>query len=140
MVQTNTPFVAVAVVSIAVAVAGCGGSSNKGSGSTSPTPAASSTQTTSGTPTTSATPTTSNAGHVAKSARIASPAYYNFALAVTNNTVSYLSATQAKFAAHCIQNRFLAAGYKTQADIEKAANDQKVHEVLTTCFLKGRYH
>jgi site-specific recombinase XerC len=77
---------------------------------------------------------------VAKSARIASPAYYNFALAVTNNTASYLSATQAKFAARCIQKRFLAAGYKTQADVEKAAHSQKVRDILTTCFLKGRDH
>ena len=138
--RTTTPAVVVAVVSIAIGVAGCGGSGNKGSGSTSPSPAASSMQTTAATPTTSGTPTTSNAGHVAKSAQIASSAYYNFALEVTNNTASYLSATQAKFAAHCIQNQFLAAGYKTQADVEKAANGQKVHEILTTCFLKGRYH
>jgi hypothetical protein len=77
---------------------------------------------------------------VSKSARVASSAYYNFALQVTNNSAPYLNANQAKFAAHCIQKRFLAAGFKTQADVAKAAHGQKVRGILTTCFLNGRFH
>jgi hypothetical protein len=73
---------------------------------------------------------------------VASPAYYTFTLAVTHNTAPYLNASQAKLAAHCIQSRFLAAGFKTQADVEKATNTsgEKVRDILTTCFLKGRFH
>lgn len=138
MMQATWPTAAAAVVSIAVAVAGCGGSSSKTQTSAATTSAASST------PTTVSTPTTSNAGHISKSARVASPAFYAFALQVTNNSAPYLSASQAKFAAHCIQNRFLAAGFKTQANVEKATNgqshSQRVRDILTTCFLNGRSH
>lgn len=135
--QMTRPMVAAAVVSVAVAVMGCGGSSSNTKASTVATPASSSTPTTSATP---STPSGSNAGQVAKTARVASPAYYDFALQVTNNTASYLSPNQARFAAHCIQNRFLASGFKTQGDVEKAAHGAKVRDILTTCFLKGRDH
>jgi hypothetical protein len=132
------PTAAAVVVSIAVAVGGCGGSSSTTNSSTAAPSAASSTSTT------QSTPTTSNAGHISQSARVASPAFYAFALQVTDNTASYLSPSQAKFAAHCIQNRFLTAGFKTQADVEKATHSQthaqRVREILTTCFLNGRSH
>lgn len=136
--QATRPMAAAIVISIAFAVVGCGSSSTKSKASTATTPAASST------PTTSSTSSTSDAGHISSSARVDSPAFYNFALQVTDNTAPYLSASQAKFAAHCIQNGFLAAGFKTQADVEKAtksqSHSQKVREILTTCFLKGRSH
>jgi hypothetical protein len=128
MMQATRPILAAVVISTAVAVAGCGSSSNKTKTSTATTPA------------TSSTPTNSNAGQVPKSARIASPAYYNFALQVTTTSAPYLNASQAKFAAHCIQNRFLSAGFKTQADVERAANSQKLRDISTTCFLKAQSH
>jgi hypothetical protein len=138
MMRATWPTVAAVVVSIAVAVGGCGGSSSKTKTSTAATSAASSTSTT------SSTPTTSNAGHISKSTRVASRAFYAFALQVTNNSAPYLSPSQAKFATHCIQNRFLAAGFNTQADVEKATHSQthsqKVRDILTTCFLNGRNH
>lgn len=134
--RASWPTMAGLVLSIAVAAGGCGGSSSKTT--TAGTSAASST------PTTVSTPTTSNTGHISKSVRVASPAFYAFALQVTNNTASYLSPSQAKFAAHCIQNRFLAAGFNTQADVEKATqsqtHSQRVRAILTTCFLNGRNH
>jgi hypothetical protein len=138
---------AAVALSTVVAVAGCGGS-GKNTGSTGNSAAASGTTTASSTPTTSSTPPTSsspaasNSGHVSKSARVASSAYYAFTLAVTHNTAPYLNASQARFAAHCIQKRFLASGFKTQADVEKATHTsgQKVRDILSTCFLNGRYH
>ena len=70
--------------------------------------------------------------------------FYDFAVQVANTSAPYLSASQANFAAHCIQHRFLAAGFKTEGDVQKAthsqAHSQKVREMLTTCLLNGRYH
>jgi hypothetical protein len=138
MMQATSPILAAVAISIAVAVGGCGGSSSKTKTSTATTPDASST------PTTLSTPTTSDASHISKSVRVTSPAFYDFAVQVTDGSAPYLSASQAKFAAHCIQNRFLAAGFKTEADVQSATHSQthsqEVRDILTNCFLNGRYH
>ena len=143
--QGSREIVAVAaVISIALVLAGCGGSSTNTKASTASTPAASTTPNTSSTPTTSTTPSSSSAGHLSKSARVGSPAFYDFAVQVANTSAPYLSASQATFAAHCIQSRFQAAGFRTEGDVQKAtysqSHGQKVRDILTTCFLKGRYH
>lgn len=144
MQGTRETVAAAAVVSIALALAGCGSSSSNTKASTASTPAASTSPPTSSTPTTSSTPSSSSAGHLSKSARVASPAFYDFAVQVANTSAPYLSASQASFAAHCIQSRFRAAGFKTEGDVQKAthsqSHSQKVRDILTTCFLKGRYH
>lgn len=136
------PIAAALVVLIASVVTGCGSSGGKSPASTATTSATSSTPASSSTPTSPSPPTGSTSGHVSRTARVASPAYYRFSLAVTNSTAPYLNSSQASFAAHCIQQRFLAAGFKTQADVERATHTdgQKVRDILTTCFLKGRYH
>jgi hypothetical protein len=132
-----TKSILAVVIAAAVSLAGCGGSGKKTTSSNATTPAASSTPTT---PTTSSTPTTSGSTQVPKSERIDSPAYYNFALQVTNSSAPYLNTKQANFAAHCIQHRFLAAGMKTQGDVEKPSNADKLRSITTTCFLNAHYH
>jgi hypothetical protein len=134
--HATKPVLAV-VIATAVAVSGCGGSSKRTTSSQVSTPAASSTPIT---PTTSSTPTPSNSSTAPKSERVDSPAYYNFALQVTNSSAPYLNTNQANFAANCIQHRFLAAGMKTQADVEKPSNGDKLRSITTTCFLNAHYH
>ena len=143
MQGTRQLVAAAATVSVALVLAACGSSSSNTKASTASTPASSTAPTTSSTPTTASTPTTSS-GHISKSVRVASPAFYGFAVQVANTSAPYLSPSQATFAAHCIQQRFQAAGFKTEGDVQKAtqsqANSQKVRDILTTCFLKGRDH
>ena len=112
----------------AAAVGGCGGSS-----STATTPAARTTAS-------SSTPTSSNSSQLPKSTPIASPAFYNFALQVATNSAPQLNASQAQVAAHCFQKGFLAAGFKTQGDLEKGANEEKERSITVACILKAESH
>jgi hypothetical protein len=112
----------------AAAVAGCGSTSSTAKTSTATTPASSS------------TPTTSNSSHLPKSAPIDSPAFYSFALQVATNSAPQLSASQSKVAAQCFQKRFLAAGFKTQGDLEKPANGEKERGITVRCIAKAESH
>jgi len=112
----------------AVAATGCGSS-------TSTTKAH-----TAGPPASSSTPTGSNSSQLPKSTPIASPAFYNFALQVASSSAPQLNASQRVFAAHCFQKRFLAAGFKTQGDLEKGANTDKERGITVACILKAQNH
>jgi len=112
----------------AAALGGCGSSSSTATTSTATTPAASS------------TPTTSNSSQLPKSTPIASPAFYNFALLVATNSAPQLSASQTKVAAQCFQKRFLAAGFKTQGDLEKASNGEKERGITVKCIVTAEGH
>jgi hypothetical protein len=112
----------------AVAVAACGSSSSTAKTSTAATPASSS------------TPTSSNSSQLPKSTPIASPAFYNFALQVATNSAPQLSASQTKVAAECFQKGFLAAGFKTQRDLEKGSNGEKERGITVRCILKAQSH
>ncbi len=117
------------VLSLAAgAVAGCGSSS-----SMTRTPAAT-------TQASSSTPTSSNSSQLPKSAGIASPIFYNFALQVATSSAPQLTAGQRVFAAHCFQKRFLAAGFKTQGDLEQGANSDKERGITVACILKAQSH
>ncbi len=108
------------------AVAGCGSSSSK-----TETPTAS-------TPASSTTPTSSSPSQLPKSTPIASPTFYNFALQVANSSAPQLTASQRVFAAHCFQKRFLAARFKTQADLEQGANSDKERGITVACIAKAQ--
>jgi hypothetical protein len=110
----------------AAAVAGCGSSSSKTSTST--------------TQASSSAPTSSNPGQLPTTTPIASPAFYNFALQVATSSAPQLSASQAEFAAHCFQKGFLAAGFKTQGDLEHGANGDKERGITVTCISKAESH
>ena len=112
----------------AAAVAGCGSASSKTNTPTSTTRASSS------------APTSSNPGRLPKSTPIASPAFYNFALQVATNSAPQLNASQAEFAAHCFQKGFLAAGFKTQGDLEQGTNTDKERGITVTCISKAESH
>ena len=112
----------------AAAVAGCGSST-----STSKTPTATS-------PASSSTATSSNSSQLAKSTPIASPAFYSFALQVATNSAPQLNASQTKAAAHCFQKGFLAAGFRTQGDLEKGTNGDKERAITVRCILKAQSH
>jgi hypothetical protein len=110
----------------AVAATGCGSSS-----STTKTPTA-------GSPASSSTPTGSS--QLPKSTPIASPAFYNFALQVASSSAPQLNASQRVFAAHCFQKRFLAAGFKTQGNLEQGGNTDKERGITVACILKAQNH
>ncbi len=110
------------------AVAGCGSSSTTTSTPTATTAASSS------------TPASSNPSKLAKSTPIASPSFYNFALQVANSSAPQLTASQRVFAAHCFQQRFLAARFKTQGDLEQGANSDKERGITVACILKAQSH
>ena len=112
----------------AAAVAGCGSSSSTTTTSTASAPASSS------------TPTTSNSTQLAKSTPISSAAFYDFALRVATNSAPQLNARQSGFAAHCFQKGFLAAGFKTQGDLELATNGDKERGITVACILKAQRH
>lgn len=109
---------------VAAAVAGCGSSSTKTKASTAATSASSSTP-------------NSNSSQLPKATPIASPAFYNFALQVATSSAPQLNASQAASAAQCFQKGFLAAGFKTQEDLERDSNGAKARSVTETCILKA---
>jgi hypothetical protein len=70
----------------------------------------------------------------------ASSTFYNFALLVATNSAPQLSASQTKVAAQCFQKRFLAAGFKTQGDLEKASNGEKERGITVKCIVTAEGH
>ncbi len=112
----------------AAAVAGCGSSSSKTKTATTTTRASSSVQ------------ASSNSSQLPKSTPIASPAFYNFALQVGTSNAPELNASQAEFAAHCFQKGFLAAGFKTEGDLQQGANSDKERGITVTCIAKAARH
>jgi hypothetical protein len=120
--------IALVVSVVAAAVAGCGGANSNTQTPTATTPAS------------SGTSTSSNPSQLPKSIHIASPAFFNFAHQVATSSAPQLNASQAEFAAHCFQTRFLAAGFKTQGDLEKSSNGDKERGITTTCILKAQSH
>ena len=112
----------------AAAVAGCGSSSSTTTTSTASTPASSS------------TPTTFELDPTGEVDAYRSAAFYDFALRVATNSAPQLNARQSGFAAHCFQKGFLAAGFKTQGDLELATNGDKERGITVACILKAQRH
>ncbi len=112
----------------AAAVAGCGSSSSETKTATATTRASSSVQ------------TSSNPSQLPKSTPIASPAFYNFALQVATSSAPQLNASQAEFAAHCFQKGFLAAGFKTEGDLQQGVNGDKEHGITVMCIANAESH
>jgi hypothetical protein len=128
MSPSHTRQMALVLIIAAAAVAGCGGSSGKTKTSAVTTPASSS------------TPTSANPSQLPKSTPIASPAFYSFALQVATTSAPQLNASQAGSAAHCFQEKFLAAGFKSQGDLEKGANGAKERSITLACIFEAERH
>jgi hypothetical protein len=120
--------IALALSIAAAAAGGCGSSSSTANTSTATTPASSN------------TPTNSSSSQLPKSTPIASPAFYSFALQIATSSAPQLSASQTKVAARCFQKAFLAAGFKTQGDLEKGSNGEKERGITVRCILKAQSH
>ncbi|MFL5824460.1 MAG: hypothetical protein ACJ764_13585 [Solirubrobacteraceae bacterium] len=83
-------------------------------------------------------PTSFNPRHIPKSAPIASTAYYN-TLVKAFSASGAMTSSQATFAAHCIQNGLVAAGFKTQGQSE-GANAPKALAIAGKCVQQARGH
>jgi hypothetical protein len=128
MSTSHSGVIALVLTVARAAMAGCGSSSSPATTSAASTSASSSAA------------TTSNPSQLAKSTPIASAAFSNFALQVATTSAPQLSASQAKVAARCFQKEFLAAGFKTQADLEKPSNGEKERGITVNCILKAQNH
>jgi len=108
----------------ALAAAGCGGSSTTGT-----------TTTAAGTTAAAGTTTTFGPHDVPPSTQIASSDYFN--ALVQGFEKGGLSSSQSQSAAHCIQDGFQKAGFKTQGDAE-GSNTKQALQVILPCVQKAK--